>query len=190
MAVSCWCSQSLWALLRAATSWNNTHSDKTMRIVTKQCAQWRQIRSKQTLSLASATRFAVSEKLEPEEIRNLLLCFLHVINNLPTGALHGFWRESTTEEQIDFFDVLEWVLMLDWVQAHPCVSACWPINERPSASFHWAVVLIIIARKIVCHFICHRRQMCARSPHHSFAREVLSLYYVMDAMSSKLPVTS
>nr|CAB3239439.1 dedicator of cytokinesis protein 9-like [Phallusia mammillata] len=60
-----------------------------------------------TFSTASATKFVANERLDATEIRSLLLCFLQIVNQLPSDALHGFWRESTTEEQIDFFDVLE-----------------------------------------------------------------------------------
>ncbi|XP_076805731.1 dedicator of cytokinesis protein 9-like isoform X3 [Clavelina lepadiformis] len=58
------------------------------------------------LSMTSTTRFQGTDMLDALEIRSLLLCFLHVINNLPSDALHGFWKDSTTEEQIDFFEVL------------------------------------------------------------------------------------
>ncbi|XP_078488155.1 dedicator of cytokinesis protein 9-like isoform X4 [Ciona intestinalis] len=62
---------------------------------------------KATMSMASVTRFSPNEKFTAPEIRNLLLCFMHLLNNLPSDALHGFWKDSTTDEQIDFFEVLE-----------------------------------------------------------------------------------
>uniref|UniRef100_H2Y9C6 Dedicator of cytokinesis protein 9 n=1 Tax=Ciona savignyi TaxID=51511 RepID=H2Y9C6_CIOSA len=64
----------------------------------------------QTMSMASATRFSPNEQFDATEIRNLLLCFLHIVNHLPADALHGFWKDSTTEEQIEFFEVQEMCL--------------------------------------------------------------------------------
>ena len=58
------------------------------------------------MSIASTIKFAVSEQLDAAEVRNLLLCFLYITSNLPNDALHGFWKESTTDEQIDFLQVL------------------------------------------------------------------------------------
>ncbi|XP_077970747.1 dedicator of cytokinesis protein 9-like isoform X3 [Styela clava] len=59
------------------------------------------------LSLTSATRLLGTERFDISESRSLLLCFLQVLKNIPPDALKGFWLQSTTDEQIEFFDLIE-----------------------------------------------------------------------------------
>ncbi|KAA0713247.1 Dedicator of cytokinesis protein 9 [Triplophysa tibetana] len=47
------------------------------------------------------------DKLDREEIKNLLLCFLHVLKSMSEDALFTYWNKATTSELMDFFTLLE-----------------------------------------------------------------------------------
>uniref|UniRef100_A0A8C2GID0 Dedicator of cytokinesis 9b n=1 Tax=Cyprinus carpio TaxID=7962 RepID=A0A8C2GID0_CYPCA len=43
------------------------------------------------------------DKLDREEIKNLLMCFLHVLKSMSEDALFTYWNKATTSELMDFF---------------------------------------------------------------------------------------
>uniref|UniRef100_A0A671N9H6 Dedicator of cytokinesis protein 9-like n=1 Tax=Sinocyclocheilus anshuiensis TaxID=1608454 RepID=A0A671N9H6_9TELE len=46
------------------------------------------------------------DKLDREEIKNLLMCFLHVLKSMSEDALFTYWNKATTSELMDFFTLL------------------------------------------------------------------------------------
>uniref|UniRef100_A0A9J8CYD8 Dedicator of cytokinesis 9b n=1 Tax=Cyprinus carpio carpio TaxID=630221 RepID=A0A9J8CYD8_CYPCA len=47
------------------------------------------------------------DKLDREEIKNLLMCFLHVLKSMSEDALFTYWNKATTSELMDFFTLVE-----------------------------------------------------------------------------------
>ncbi|XP_058258113.1 dedicator of cytokinesis protein 9 isoform X2 [Hemibagrus wyckioides] len=47
------------------------------------------------------------DKLDREEIRNLLMCFLHVLKSMSEDALFTYWNKATPSELMDFFTLIE-----------------------------------------------------------------------------------
>merc|ERR1719427_362383 len=56
---------------------------------------------------SSLTVVETSDKCDIVETRSLLLCYLQIIEHLPSDALVGFWKDSTSNEILEFFDVLQ-----------------------------------------------------------------------------------
>uniref|UniRef100_A0A8C1ZW90 Dedicator of cytokinesis 9b n=1 Tax=Cyprinus carpio TaxID=7962 RepID=A0A8C1ZW90_CYPCA len=56
-------------------------------------------------SIASALGSSMlrCDKLDREEIKNLLMCFLHVLKSMSEDALFTYWNKATTSELMDFF---------------------------------------------------------------------------------------
>ncbi|TRY81520.1 hypothetical protein DNTS_003860 [Danionella cerebrum] len=47
------------------------------------------------------------DKLDREEIKNLLMCFLHVLKSMSEDALFTYWNKATSSELMDFFTLVE-----------------------------------------------------------------------------------
>uniref|UniRef100_A0A672M0G6 Dedicator of cytokinesis protein 9-like n=1 Tax=Sinocyclocheilus grahami TaxID=75366 RepID=A0A672M0G6_SINGR len=47
------------------------------------------------------------DKLDREEIKNLLMCFLHVLKSMSEDALFTYWNKATTSELMDFFTLVD-----------------------------------------------------------------------------------
>ncbi|XP_053540067.1 dedicator of cytokinesis protein 9 isoform X7 [Ictalurus punctatus] len=47
------------------------------------------------------------DKLDREEIRNLLMCFLHVLKSMSEDALFTYWNKASPSELMDFFTLIE-----------------------------------------------------------------------------------
>ncbi|XP_076304439.1 dedicator of cytokinesis protein Ziz isoform X14 [Tachypleus tridentatus] len=47
------------------------------------------------------------DKLEPQEVKDLLLCFLYIMKHLNEELLIGWWQHCTQENTLDFFHILE-----------------------------------------------------------------------------------
>ncbi|KAK3557662.1 hypothetical protein QTP70_032926 [Hemibagrus guttatus] len=47
------------------------------------------------------------DKLDREEIRNLLMCFLHVLKSMSEDALFTYWNKATPSDLMDFFTLIE-----------------------------------------------------------------------------------
>ncbi|XP_056444009.1 dedicator of cytokinesis protein 9-like isoform X1 [Gadus chalcogrammus] len=58
---------------------------------------------------ASALGSAVlrCDKLEREEVKSLLMCFLHVLKSMSEEALFTYWHKASPSELMDFFSLLE-----------------------------------------------------------------------------------
>lgn len=63
-----------------------------------------------TASITTSSLSDNEQLCDVTETRSLLLCFLQIVENLPTEAIHGFWKDSTSKEISQFFDVLEMCL--------------------------------------------------------------------------------
>ncbi|XP_030198490.1 dedicator of cytokinesis protein 9 isoform X4 [Gadus morhua] len=48
-----------------------------------------------------------SDKLEQAEIKNLLMCFLHVLKSMSEDALFTYWSKASAVELMDFFTLVE-----------------------------------------------------------------------------------
>ncbi|KAF7711080.1 dedicator of cytokinesis protein 9 isoform X8 [Silurus meridionalis] len=48
-----------------------------------------------------------SDKLDREEIKNLLMCFLHVLKSMSEDALFTYWNKASPSELMDFFTLIE-----------------------------------------------------------------------------------
>ncbi|XP_059143598.1 dedicator of cytokinesis protein 9-like isoform X5 [Physella acuta] len=55
----------------------------------------------------SAATYVSREKLDTTEIRDLLVCFLHVLKHLPEDILLGWFNNSSEIDIIDFFAIME-----------------------------------------------------------------------------------
>uniref|UniRef100_A0A1A7XPJ5 Stabilin 1 n=1 Tax=Iconisemion striatum TaxID=60296 RepID=A0A1A7XPJ5_9TELE len=47
------------------------------------------------------------DKLDRDEIRNLLMCFLHILKSMSEDALFAYWNKATPSELMDFFTLIE-----------------------------------------------------------------------------------
>uniref|UniRef100_A0A1A8D664 Stabilin 1 n=1 Tax=Nothobranchius kadleci TaxID=1051664 RepID=A0A1A8D664_NOTKA len=47
------------------------------------------------------------DKLDREDIRNLLMCFLHILKSMSEEALFAYWNKATPSELMDFFTLIE-----------------------------------------------------------------------------------
>ncbi|CAL8322032.1 unnamed protein product [Merluccius merluccius] len=47
------------------------------------------------------------DKLEQAEIKNLLMCFLHVLKSMSEDALFTYWNKASSAELMDFFTLVE-----------------------------------------------------------------------------------
>ncbi|XP_072539764.1 dedicator of cytokinesis protein 9 isoform X1 [Salminus brasiliensis] len=47
------------------------------------------------------------DKLDREEIKNLLMCFLHVLKSMSEDALFTYWNKASPAELMDFFTLIE-----------------------------------------------------------------------------------
>ena len=47
------------------------------------------------------------DKLDPSEVKDLLICFLYVVKGVEDEALVGWWEQATEFQVLDFFAVLE-----------------------------------------------------------------------------------
>ncbi|KAL7826187.1 hypothetical protein SRHO_G00339250 [Serrasalmus rhombeus] len=47
------------------------------------------------------------DKLDREEIKNLLMCFLHVLKSMSEDALFTYWNKAPPSELMDFFTLIE-----------------------------------------------------------------------------------
>ncbi|XP_051562167.1 dedicator of cytokinesis protein 9-like isoform X2 [Myxocyprinus asiaticus] len=47
------------------------------------------------------------DKLDREEVKNLLMCFLHVLKSMSEDALFTYWNKATNSELMDFFTLVE-----------------------------------------------------------------------------------
>eukprot|EP00064_Thunnus_orientalis_P005684 superscaffoldBa00000568_g5698 len=47
------------------------------------------------------------DKLDREEIKNLLMCFLHILKSMSEEALFAYWNKAAPSELMDFFTLIE-----------------------------------------------------------------------------------
>ncbi|KAG7254784.1 hypothetical protein CRUP_028086, partial [Coryphaenoides rupestris] len=47
------------------------------------------------------------DKLEREEVKSLLMCFLHVLKSMSEEALFTYWNKASPSDLMDFFTLLE-----------------------------------------------------------------------------------
>uniref|UniRef100_A0A7N6A1K3 Dedicator of cytokinesis 9b n=1 Tax=Anabas testudineus TaxID=64144 RepID=A0A7N6A1K3_ANATE len=47
------------------------------------------------------------DKLDRDEIKNLLMCFLHILKSMSEEALFAYWNKATSSELMDFFTLIE-----------------------------------------------------------------------------------
>ncbi|XP_035485670.2 dedicator of cytokinesis protein 9 isoform X6 [Scophthalmus maximus] len=70
-------------------------SDKTNSLEKHQCAS----------ALGSAVLRC--DKLDRDEIKNLLMCFLHILKSMSEEALFTYWNKAASSELMDFFTLIE-----------------------------------------------------------------------------------
>ncbi|XP_030604322.1 dedicator of cytokinesis protein 9-like isoform X2 [Archocentrus centrarchus] len=70
-------------------------SDKTNSLEKNQCAS------------ALGSTVLRCDKLDQEEIKNLLMCFLHILKNMSEEALFAYWNKAVPSELMDFFTLIE-----------------------------------------------------------------------------------
>ncbi|XP_075905426.1 dedicator of cytokinesis protein 9 isoform X2 [Nelusetta ayraudi] len=70
-------------------------SDKTNSLEKNQCAS----------ALGSAVLRC--DKLDRDEIKNLLMCFLHILKSMSEEALFAYWNRAAPPELMDFFTLIE-----------------------------------------------------------------------------------
>ncbi|XP_058510531.1 dedicator of cytokinesis protein 9 isoform X3 [Solea solea] len=47
------------------------------------------------------------DKLDRDEIKNLLMCFLHILKSMSEEALFSYWNKAASSELMDFFTLIE-----------------------------------------------------------------------------------
>ncbi|XP_074520401.1 dedicator of cytokinesis protein 9 isoform X5 [Halichoeres trimaculatus] len=47
------------------------------------------------------------DKLDHDEIKNLLMCFLHILKSMSEEALFAYWNKATPSDLMDFFTLIE-----------------------------------------------------------------------------------
>nr|XP_057907975.1 dedicator of cytokinesis protein 9-like [Doryrhamphus excisus] len=47
------------------------------------------------------------DKLEQDDVKNLLMCFLHILKSMSEEALFAYWNKAAASELMDFFTLLE-----------------------------------------------------------------------------------
>ncbi|CAK6965515.1 dedicator of cytokinesis protein 9 isoform X2 [Scomber scombrus] len=70
-------------------------SDKTNSLEKNQCAS------------ALGSTVLRCDKLDREEIKNLLMCFLHILKSMSEEALFAYWNKAAPSELMDFFTLIE-----------------------------------------------------------------------------------
>ncbi|XP_062853748.1 dedicator of cytokinesis protein 9 [Trichomycterus rosablanca] len=58
-------------------------------------------------AIPSSSSVLRCDKLDREEIRNLLMCFLHVLKSMSEDALFTYWNKASQSELMDFFMLIE-----------------------------------------------------------------------------------
>ncbi|KAJ8003348.1 hypothetical protein DPEC_G00147390 [Dallia pectoralis] len=62
---------------------------------------------KHRYSSALSSSLHRGEKLDRDEIKNLLMCFLHILKSMSEEALFTYWSKASPSELLDFFTLLE-----------------------------------------------------------------------------------
>ncbi|XP_028972580.2 dedicator of cytokinesis protein 9 isoform X2 [Esox lucius] len=62
---------------------------------------------KHQCSSALGSSLLRGEKLDRDEIKNLLMCFLHILKSMSEEALFTYWSKASPSELMDFFTLLE-----------------------------------------------------------------------------------
>uniref|UniRef100_A0A7N6AHR8 Dedicator of cytokinesis 9b n=1 Tax=Anabas testudineus TaxID=64144 RepID=A0A7N6AHR8_ANATE len=70
-------------------------SDRTNSLEKNQCA------------VALGSTVLRCDKLDRDEIKNLLMCFLHILKSMSEEALFAYWNKATSSELMDFFTLIE-----------------------------------------------------------------------------------
>ncbi|XP_028248822.1 dedicator of cytokinesis protein 9 isoform X5 [Parambassis ranga] len=70
-------------------------SDKTNSLEKNQCAS------------ALGSSVLRCDKLDRDEIKNLLMCFLHILKSMSEEALFAYWNKAAPSELMDFFTLIE-----------------------------------------------------------------------------------
>uniref|UniRef100_A0A667WY02 Dedicator of cytokinesis 9b n=1 Tax=Myripristis murdjan TaxID=586833 RepID=A0A667WY02_9TELE len=70
-------------------------SDKTNSLEKNQCAS------------ALGSTVLRCDKLDRDEIKNLLMCFLHILKSMSEEALFTYWNKATPTDLMDFFTLIE-----------------------------------------------------------------------------------
>ncbi|XP_071320699.1 dedicator of cytokinesis protein 9 isoform X1 [Trachinotus anak] len=70
-------------------------SDKTNSLEKNQCAS------------ALGSTVLRCDKLDRDEIKNLLMCFLHILKSMSEEALFAYWNKAASSELMDFFTLIE-----------------------------------------------------------------------------------
>ncbi|KAK7893452.1 hypothetical protein WMY93_022604 [Mugilogobius chulae] len=70
-------------------------SDRTNSLEKNQCAS------------ALGSTMLRCDKLDRDEIRNLLMCFLHILKSMSEEALFAYWNKAAPSDLMDFFTLLE-----------------------------------------------------------------------------------
>uniref|UniRef100_A0A3B5BH30 Dedicator of cytokinesis protein 9-like n=1 Tax=Stegastes partitus TaxID=144197 RepID=A0A3B5BH30_9TELE len=70
-------------------------SDKTNSLEKNQCAS------------ALGSTVLRCDKLDRDEIKNLLMCFLHILKSMSEEALFAYWNKAAPSEMMDFFTLID-----------------------------------------------------------------------------------
>uniref|UniRef100_A0A3Q1I7Y3 Dedicator of cytokinesis 9b n=1 Tax=Anabas testudineus TaxID=64144 RepID=A0A3Q1I7Y3_ANATE len=70
-------------------------SDRTNSLEKNQCA------------VALGSTVLRCDKLDRDEIKNLLMCFLHILKSMSEEALFAYWNKATSSELMDFFTLID-----------------------------------------------------------------------------------
>ncbi|KAK2856743.1 hypothetical protein Q5P01_005478 [Channa striata] len=58
-------------------------------------------------ALALGSAVLRCDKLERDEIKNVLMCFLHILKSMSEEALFAYWNKASSSELMDFFTLIE-----------------------------------------------------------------------------------
>uniref|UniRef100_A0A8C1RTT8 Dedicator of cytokinesis 9b n=1 Tax=Cyprinus carpio TaxID=7962 RepID=A0A8C1RTT8_CYPCA len=104
------------------------------------------------------------DKLDREEIKNLLMCFLHVLKSMSEDALFTYWNKATTSELMDFFTLVE-----------VCLHQFRYMGKRFIANVSTEVCLTVLDTLSV-FIMGFKTQLCADLGHNPLMKKVFQVH--------------
>uniref|UniRef100_A0A8C2FL23 Dedicator of cytokinesis 9b n=1 Tax=Cyprinus carpio TaxID=7962 RepID=A0A8C2FL23_CYPCA len=112
------------------------------------------------------------DKLDREEIKNLLMCFLHVLKSMSEDALFTYWNKATTSELMDFFTLHSVHFSLSHTQTycHGDADACL-LEANVSTE-----VCLTVLDTLSVFIMGFKTQLCADLGHNPLMKKVFQVH--------------
>ncbi|KAI0240549.1 Dedicator of cytokinesis protein 9 [Lamellibrachia satsuma] len=86
-----------------------------------------------TASVSNASYMTCYDKLDHQEVKDMLICFLYIVSNLSEEILLGWFNNSSESDVIDFFDILETCLKYFRYAGHRRIASLCLISDTKRA---------------------------------------------------------